>query len=121
MRSPFGTEERDRHTTGLAAGAGVSSLPSNRLDIAVLCHMGPPVEPGPPPALSAGAKVSPTYLLALPLPGLAEGRRFTITEVDRGITCASSLYSEDARVRPIAHGEMKLKYNCIPSSDWEYM
>jgi hypothetical protein len=76
------------HTAGFEAATGVSSFPSKRRDMAVLCHEGGPIEPGPPTLeLASIAPASAVmYLVELPLPGLAAGMRLAITEVERGMT-----------------------------------
>jgi hypothetical protein len=62
--------------------------------MAPLCHVGVP----PPPRATASDvgmlwPVLFAYIDALPFPGRAAGRRFTITDEDRGIICESSLNS----------------------------
>lgn len=89
--------------TGLALGGGVglgaSSFPSKRLDIEPLCQLLLEL-PGVPGlgAESAPADAVPAmYIAALPLPGRAAGKRFTMTEEDRGMICWSFLNSTERR------------------------
>ena len=74
-----------------------SSLTSNRLDMAPLCHVDVAVDA---PARVTGSDVGiegplplPMYIAAFPFPGRDEGRRFTMTEDERGIIVESSLNS----------------------------
>ena len=74
-----------------------SSLTSNRLDMAPLCHVD---VAGVVPARMTGSDVGIEeplppliYIAAFPFPGLDEGRRFTMTEDERGIIVESSLNS----------------------------
>jgi len=78
-----------------------SSLTSNRLDMAPLCHVDVAVDA---PARVTGSDVGiegplplPMYIAAFPFPGRDEGRRFTMTEDERGIIVESSLNSGGAR------------------------
>lgn len=66
--------------------------------MAPLCHVGVAVDA---PARVTGSDVGiegppplPMYIAAFPFPGRDEGRRFTMTEDERGIIVESSLNSE---------------------------
>ena len=84
--------------------------------MAPLCQVGPAlvIPPGFDTGSDAGAPVPAMYIAALPLPGLTEGIRLTITEVDRGIICESSLYSVYLRRVDIA---MKIRTYLHSTSD----
>lgn len=89
----------ERMRTGLALGGGVglgaSSFPSKRRDIEPLCQLLLELPDVPDfEAESAPADAVPAmYIAALPLPGRAAGKRFTMTEEDRGMICWSFLNS----------------------------
>lgn len=88
-----------KHTGAAVGGFGGagSSLPSKRFDMFPRCQFCAPLEPPPgfdcsmvpddEPALAAAI-----YMPTLLLPGLTY-TRLTTTEVERGMTCESSLYS----------------------------
>ena len=91
-------ENRITGATGLTVpwveDEGVSSFPSNLLDIDPLCQVGAPPTPRPTASDVGMAGAVPfAYIDALPFPGLDAGSRFTITDEDRGIKKESSLNS----------------------------
>ena len=77
---------RTRTTNGLDIEDG-SSFVLNRFDIAPLCHVAP-LAIEDTEVLDVFVELSGTpaiYIAALPFPGLADGRRLTMTEEERGM------------------------------------
>lgn len=76
-------------------GAGGSSLTSKRLDMAPLCHVTPPeLRTTSEVGIAPFPLVPARYMAAFPFPGRCDGKRFTMTEEDRGIIWESSLHSK---------------------------